>query len=105
MDRAGAIASVQNHGRAEDVILANALGMLVAGEDTTANSISWAIHHLCDRPDVFFRLKNEADTVLGAPTVADSAEHTGSLVYTDAVASEALRVRPVAAWHSYEANV
>jgi cytochrome P450 len=89
----------------DDVILANALGMLVAGEDTTANSISWAIHHLCERPDVLGRLQQEADVVLGGRRVAESPEHVEQLRYTAAVASEALRVRPVAAWHSYEANV
>jgi cytochrome P450 len=89
----------------QEVILANALGMLVAGEDTTANSISWAIHHLCERPDVLARLRSEADAVLGEESVARSPEQVRDLTYAGAVASEALRVRPVAAWHSYEANV
>jgi cytochrome P450 len=85
--------------------VANALGMLVAGEDTTANSISWAIHHLCERPDLLGRLQREADLVLGERRIAELPEHVEALRFTAAVASEALRVRPVAAWHSYEANV
>jgi cytochrome P450 len=89
----------------DEVILGNALGMLVAGEDTTANSISWAIHHLCERPDLLGRLQQEADVVLGDRRVAESPEQVDELRFTAAVASEVLRVRPVAAWHSYEANV
>ena len=87
------------------VIEANALGMLLAGEDTTANSISWAVHHLCERPDAVEPLRAEADAVLGEDHVAQSAEQVEELGYAGAVASEVLRVRPVAAWHSYEANV
>jgi cytochrome P450 len=95
------------HGRpyADDVIVANALGMLLAGEDTTANTVAWAIHHLCERPDVLERLGAEADAVLGNDDVAQSPEQIRQLEYAGAVASEALRLRPVAAWHSYEARV
>jgi cytochrome P450 len=95
----------QGQAFSNDVIVANALGMLVAGEDTTANSISWAIHYLCDRPDVMARLQREAEAVLGDARVAESTAQVDELRYAGAVASEALRVRPVAAWHSYEANV
>jgi cytochrome P450 len=89
----------------DDVIAANALGMLVAGEDTTANSISWAVHHLCERGDLLARLREEADAALGEGLVAGSPEQVNLLTFAGAVASEALRVRPVAAWHSYEASV
>jgi cytochrome P450 len=95
------------HGRpySDEVIMANAIGMLVAGEDTTANSISWAIHHLCDRPDLMARLQGEADAVLDGQEVAETPSQVEELNCAGAIASEALRTRPVVAWHSYEANV
>ena len=33
-----------------EVIFGNAMTMLLAGEDTTAYTLVWAIHHLCDTP-------------------------------------------------------
>jgi cytochrome P450 len=95
----------QDRPYSDEVIMANAIGMLVAGEDTTANSLSWAIHHLCDRPDLMARLQGEAEAVLDGQRVAETPSQIEELHYAGAVASEALRVRPVAAWHSYEANM
>ena len=55
--------------------------LLVAGHETTASSLSWAMERLIRHPDKWERLREEA---MG-----------GEDVYADAVAKETLRLRPV----------
>ena len=47
------LAAVDEEGKpfADDVIMSNLMTMLLAGEDTTANTLAWAVHHLCDSPE------------------------------------------------------
>lgn len=81
---------------ADAVILGNAMTMLLAGEDTTAYTLAWAVHHLCDAPGARARLRDEADRTAamhGAPADLDAADH---LAYAGAVANETMRLRPVA---------
>ena len=88
-----------------NLIIGNLLTMLLGGEDTTANTIAWALHHLCDAPEVFEALKSEAIRVLGDARVLASDADARELSVASAVLAEALRVRPVVAWHSYETLV
>jgi cytochrome P450 len=88
-----------------ELIIGNLLTMLLAGEDTTANTIAWALHHLCDAPEVFEALKSEAARVLGDGRILASDADARELAVAGAVLAEALRVRPVVAWHSYETLV
>lgn len=80
----------------DDLILGNLVTMLVAGEDTTAYTLAWAIHHLCDDDDAVARLVSEADDVLEGGTVPPSFEAANRLAYAGAVANETMRLRPVA---------
>jgi cytochrome P450 len=90
---------------ATELIVANLLTMLLAGEDTTANTIAWALHHLCDDEAAYRALQREADDVLGTSRLLASVADAEKLTLAAAVTAEALRVRPVVAWHSYEALV
>src|SRR5512145_1214827 len=70
--------------------------LLLAGEDTTANTISWMIHFLMEHPRVQAAAQEEVDRVLGLtewgwgdPALADR------LPYIEAVANEAMRCKPV----------
>lgn len=85
----GMIADPENFSDAE--IAANALTMLLAGADTTANSLGWAVWYAATRPDVQDRLRAEALAVLGDNPVAD---HPAALrlEYADAVVREAIRL-------------
>ena len=49
----------------DETIMSNLITMLVAGEDTTAFTLAWAIHELCDSPRWREELRREADEVLG----------------------------------------
>jgi cytochrome P450 len=71
------------------------LTMLLAGEDTTANTLAWMIHLLQENPKVLQRLQNEVRSQ--APDPAQfTIELMDSLVYLDACASETMRLKPVA---------
>jgi cytochrome P450/nitrite reductase/ring-hydroxylating ferredoxin subunit len=89
----------------DDVIMSNLLTMLVAGEDTIAFTVAWAIHHLCDNPRWASEIRREADEILGASIVAGSHDVASRLVCAGAVASETMRLRPVVPISFHDANV
>src|SRR5262249_18672477 len=80
----------------EAEILGNAIEILVAGEETTAHTLSWAVHEICDHPDVASALRDESDRVLDGDAVPADTDAVGRLVLAGAVASETMRLRPVA---------
>ena len=80
----------------EDVIYTNLITMLLAGEDTTSNTVAWAVHELCESPDWAAALRREADEVLDTSDVAATFEIANGLDRAGAVANEAMRLRPVA---------
>ncbi|MFP6664191.1 MAG: cytochrome P450 [Deltaproteobacteria bacterium] len=81
---------------AEKVIFANALTMLLAGEDTTANTLGWALHLLLDEPAEIEVLRAQFDAVLGGDAVAGDLATLERLTAIDAVANETMRLKPVA---------
>lgn len=86
------------------VILGNAITMLVAGEDTTAYTLAWAVHQLSDASSAVARLRAEAEAVLGAEPLPADLEAVNRLGYAEAVANETMRLRPVAPLLLFEAN-
>jgi cytochrome P450 len=79
--------------------------MLLGGEDTTAFTLAWAVHHLCQSPRSVARLRAEADAALGRSSVPGDIETANRLAYAGAVANEAMRLRPVAPLLFLESNV
>jgi len=92
----------------DDTIFANLMTMLLAGEDTTAYTLAWAIHHLCDSPDAVRALQAEVDAAprgelgRGVPARFEAANH---LAYAGAIAQESMRLRPVAPFIIFETIV
>ena len=80
----------------DEMIFGNAMTMLLAGEDTTAYTLVWAVHHLCDAPDTVTRLRAELDAMVGSERVPRDIETADRLPFAGAVANEAMRLRPVA---------
>src|SRR5580704_3491247 len=89
----------------DDVIFGNLMTMLLAGEDTTADTLGWAVHHLCDSPESVMELRREADELLGTSDVAGDIETANKLAWAGAVANETMRLRPVAPMLFLEAKV
>jgi cytochrome P450/nitrite reductase/ring-hydroxylating ferredoxin subunit len=86
-----------------EVLVANALVMLMAGEDTTAGTLAWAVHELCDSPATTAKLRAEADSLFGKRAIP-SLELLDQAAYTLAVAHETTRLRPVVPTLAFEAN-
>jgi cytochrome P450 len=68
--------------------------ILIAGHDTTALALSWALAEIAPRPDVLDRLADELNGVTGGGP--PEAEHLSALQFLDAAIRESLRLRPVA---------
>jgi cytochrome P450/nitrite reductase/ring-hydroxylating ferredoxin subunit len=80
----------------DDVIFANLMTMLLAGEDTTAYTLGWAVHQLCDSPESVTQIRREADAILGPSDVPGDVDTANKLEFAGAVANETMRLRPVA---------
>jgi cytochrome P450 len=77
-------------------VASNVITMLLAGEDTTANTVAWLIHLASRDPAVMRRLADEADGVLGDLRFAERLEQASALKFTAACAHETMRLKPVA---------
>lgn len=68
--------------------------IFLAGHETTANALTWALYLLSQHPEAVERLETELDQVLAgrAPTLEDLPE----LRYTEMVVKETLRLYPPA---------
>ena len=77
-------------------IVGNVLTMLLAGEDTTANTIAWVMHKMTEHAEVQARMRSEVDAVLSSASTPHGYEMTEALQYVEAVAHETMRVLPVA---------
>jgi cytochrome P450/nitrite reductase/ring-hydroxylating ferredoxin subunit len=88
----------------DSVLFGNALTMLLAGEDTTAYTLAWSVHHLCDSPSAVAALRAEVDAALGDELAPVDLDQASLLPYATAVANEAMRLRPVANVLLFEAN-
>jgi cytochrome P450/nitrite reductase/ring-hydroxylating ferredoxin subunit len=85
-----------------EALFGNALTMLLGGEDTTAYSLSWTIHQLCEEPRVRAELRAEVDRVLGDDRVPRTMDQVESLKYSTAIANESMRLRNVAPFLVFE---
>jgi cytochrome P450 len=77
-------------------VASNVITMLLAGEDTTANTIAWLIHLASGNPAVMERLADEAGGVLGDMRFAERLDVASALKFTAACAHETMRLKPVA---------
>ena len=97
-----AAADEQDSGVDDRAVAGNVLTMLLAGEDTTANTISWMIYLLQRHPQALARAREEVRSI--APDVAGfTIEQLDSLAFLGACASEAMRLKPVAPFLPLEA--
>jgi cytochrome P450 len=80
----------------DDTVFGNAMTMLLAGEDTTAYTLAWTVHHLLDAPAETSLLEAEVDAVLGGAVVPKDFDTANKLAFAAAAANESMRLRPVA---------
>ncbi len=100
------LTSKDEHGApfSDEKVFANAMTMLLAGEDTTANTLAWSIHQLLDEPEAVAQLVAELDASLEDHAIPQAANQAEGLRFAAAVANETMRLRPVAPILVVEAN-
>jgi cytochrome P450 len=86
----------EGSGITEQDVAGNVLTMLLAGEDTTANTLAWMIWLLQRNPQALRLAREEARSVLGGASCARSIDDVARLDYIEACAHEAMRLKPVA---------
>ena len=74
-------------------ITGNVMTMLLAGEDTTANTLAWAIYLLERNPLAMVQAKAEADRL--GPAETWTVEKFAEARYLEACANETMRLKPV----------
>uniref|UniRef100_A0AAY4AVX0 Cholesterol 24-hydroxylase n=1 Tax=Denticeps clupeoides TaxID=299321 RepID=A0AAY4AVX0_9TELE len=78
-----------------EIMLDNFLTFFIAGQETTANQLAFAIMELGRLPEIMAKLREEVDEVIGTkPEV--SYEDLGNLTYLSQVLKETLRLYPTA---------
>lgn len=90
------VAAETIEGFGDEEVKGNLLTLLMAGEDTTAHTLAWAITELVQNPEAITKLQIEADTVLGDNLMFHEYEDHVRLKYSEAVANETMRLKPVA---------
>jgi len=80
----------------DEDVSGNVLTMLLAGEDTTANTLAWLIWLLHGHPGALRRAAAEARSVLGGAVCPGAPEQLLRFDWIDACANEAMRLKPVA---------
>ncbi len=77
----------------------NVMTMLLAGEDTTANTLAWMIYLLSRHPEALAKARSEVRAHV--PDTANfSHQQMGALDYLEACAHETMRLKPVAPFNS-----
>jgi cytochrome P450 len=79
----------------DDEIQGNIMNVLLAGEDTTAHTLSWLLYLISQCPEIQRKMQREADAVLGAETLPVDLLAIEKFTYIEAVAQETLRLKSV----------
>ena len=79
-------------GMSDELVLSESMQLLVAGHETSSNTLSWLLYLLSSRPDCLERIRQEFDSVLG--DVPMSYNHVPRFEFTSQVIQEALRLYP-----------
>lgn len=90
-----AAADQPDSGMDDDQVAGNVLTMLLAGEDTTANTLAWMIHLLWSNPQALKQATKEVRSVCLPGNVPTLEQLTG-LDFVEACAHESMRLKPVA---------
>ncbi|MEI1277218.1 cytochrome P450 [Leptospira venezuelensis] len=78
----------------ESQVRDEAITLLLAGHETTANALSWGFYLLSKHPEICEKVREEANRVLGNKT--PTLEDVQKLTYTRKVLDEVLRLYPPA---------
>lgn len=83
-------------------IFGNVCTLLLAGEDTTANTVAWTVNYFMQYPDYFARARAEVDAVIAPSAVPTEIEQAAQFPILEAIYNEAMRLKPVAPLNAME---
>ena len=86
----------QGGGLTEEELTGNVLTMLLAGEDTTANTLSWTLYHLQTHREAWRDLVASVDKVLGDDLIPGSFAVARGFEGIEHCVNESMRLSPVA---------
>lgn len=89
-------------GGTDEAVAGNVTTMLLAGEDTTSNTLAWMLYLLQRNPAAMQKAREEI-TRIAPDARAFTIEQMDALDYLDACAQEAMRLKPVAPFIPLEA--
>ena len=98
------VAAEEDEDFTDEEVRGNLLTLLMAGEDTTAHTLTWMIYLLSQENEVVEKMRAEADTVLGDAYWPKEYDMNVHLKYTEGAAFETMRFKPVAPILLFEAN-
>ena len=87
--------AIKSGGFTDEALVNQLMTFLIAGHETTACALSWAICMLCNHPEVQSRLREEVRSLLPdprSPASSVSSNDIDSLPYLNAVCNEVLRL-------------
>ncbi|MBI2733403.1 MAG: cytochrome P450, partial [Aquabacterium sp.] len=89
-------------GMSDDDVMGNVFTMLLAGEDTTATSLSWMLYLMSRHPETLQRARQEVEQHLG-DLQTWTADDLGKLDYLEACIHESMRLKPVGPFNVVQA--
>ncbi|WP_299104468.1 cytochrome P450 [uncultured Tenacibaculum sp.] len=87
----------------QKTLYGNVIAMLLAGEDTTSNSMAWTLYYLAQHPEIVYKIREEAHKEYTG-NVADDYEIINKLKYTNAAIQEAMRLKPTTPILFFQSN-
>ena len=90
------IAAEQEEDFGDEQVKGNLLTVLLAGEDTTANTLSWSIYLLTKHTEYQAKLQSEIDQSLDGEKWIQEFESTQGFKFLESIAYETMRLKPVA---------
>jgi cytochrome P450 len=85
-------------------VAGNVMTMLLAGEDTTANSLCWMLELMAQHPESIARAREEVLRLAPQGVDAFTPELLDGMDYLDACVNESMRLKPVAPFLPVEAT-
>lgn len=82
-------------------VISNVITLLVAGEDTTSNSLAWTMMFLSENPALQQHMHERAVGYLGASAVCPDHETLHAMDDFEPLALEAMRLKPVVPFNSF----
>jgi cytochrome P450 len=88
----------------DDEIYSNVVTLLLAGEDTTANTIAWAAKYFIEFPEFCAKVRAEVESIVGRDSTINDHNDLSRLKYLEAFANETMRIKPVGPLFPMETN-